>query len=433
MKRILKKTFFVLSLLIIFTVIYSLIYNQPLRFRPRIMAYAKSVYSLNPSSPSPDQIILCPAENTSRSIRLNWRTSRQVENGEVRYWKSDGSSEVPLTARAELNVLYSPELKSDRTVHRFSATLNGLEPATAYCYQVGDQAGGAWSEVKSFTTAPEKPTDFSFVYFGDTQASPDEFGRLLEEVDNRYADTALYLISGDLVEDGEWRYMWDAFAHSASPVFSRKLAAPALGNHDYKYQGGQGLKYLSGYFNTPDSGVPGLDKGRSYSFTYENACFIVLDSNYDLAGQSKWLESQLAENYQATFKIVMFHHPPYHPKKNRDSQEIQKFWVPLFDKYGVDLVLNGHDHSYLRTKKMKNHHPVSMDEDGVIYVVSTACEKFYDFTALPQAEIQFGGVLTYQRVSVERNGSSGSRLTFKAFDRQHQLKDEFILEKHGSE
>ena len=427
--RVLKKLAFVFSLLIVFTVIYSMVYNQPLRFQPKIMAYANSVYSLNPSGQIPDQIISGPAENSARSIRLSWRTSGQINGGEVRFWKSTASPEFFLTAKAKFIVMNSPELRSDRVIHRFAAVIDDLEPAGTYFYKVGDPSTGAWSEINSFVTAPEEPLGFSFVYFGDTQANPAEFGRLLKDVDDRHPDTALYLIAGDLVEDGEWRYMWDAFAHSVSPVFAKKLLAPALGNHDYRDLNGQGLKYFSSYFNTPDNGPTGLAKGRCYSFNYQNFLFIVLDSNNDLAQQSKWLETQLALNSQAKFKIVMFHHPPYHPKGGRDSLEIQHLWTPLFDKYGVDLVLNGHDHSYLRTKKMKNHLPVSRVEDGAIYVVSTSCDKFYDYVSLPEAEIQIDNTLTYQKISIDQNGKNGSRLTFKTFDRQHQLKDEFILEK----
>lgn len=428
LKKVLKKAVFSLVLLVLLTVAYSTVYNQPIRFRSKIVACAQSVYSLNPSSSSPDQLILCPSEDPSSGIRLSWRASKYVKNGEVQYWKKGNSREPVLSSKADLTILDSPELRTDRIVHHFSAALENLDPETIYEYTVGDPSTDEWSEIKSFTTAPERPGRFSFVYFGDTQASPVEFGQLLGEVDNRYRETAFYLIAGDLVEDGEWRYMWDSFAYSVSSVFSGKPVAPTLGNHDYRYQNGNGIEYFSNYFNTPDNGLSDQSKGRNYSFNYGNASFIVLDSNYDLAGQAKWLENQLVKNSQAKFKVVMFHHPPYHPTKNRDSEEIQKLWVPLLEKYGVDLVLSGHDHSYLRTKKLKNNLPVAEGEDGVVYVVSTSCGKFYDFESLPEAELQFGGILTYQRITIEQ-GNDNWKLVFKTFDRQHQLKDNFVLSK----
>ncbi|MDL2259520.1 metallophosphoesterase family protein [Deltaproteobacteria bacterium OttesenSCG-928-K17] len=420
-----KKSAAALTLAVLFTVVFSAIYNKPIRFQPKIMAYTRSVYTPYPSTSIPDQIILSPGEDSARSIRLSWRASKNT--GEVHFWEQGQRSDRFLTAQADLTVLESPELRADSVNYRFSAVLDNLKPATTYQYKVGDHETGQWSGIHNFTTAPEAPAKFSFIYFGDTQVSPVEFGRLLEEVDVRYPETSLYLIAGDLVEDGEWRYMWDSFALNTSGVFSRKALAPALGNHDYKQLNGNGLKYFSNYFNTPANGPSDFPKGLNYSFSCANVRFIILDSNYDIAAQTDWLERQLSEESEAAFKVVMFHSPPYHPKENRASQAIQKHWVPLFDEYRVDLVLNGHDHSYLRTQKMRNNRPIADGVGGAIYVTSTATEKYYKFIPLNEAEIQFGNTLTYQLISVSKDEQGAPYLTFKAFDREHNLKDEFTI------
>lgn len=86
-------------------------------------------------------------------------------------------------------------------------------------------------------------------------------------------------------------------------------------------------------------------------------------------------------------------------------------------------VYDGHDHSYLRTKKMKNNRPVSEGVDGTIYVTSTATEKYYKFRPLSEAEVQFGNTLTYQAISVSEDEHGAAYLTFKTFDREHNLKD----------
>jgi len=430
LKSCLKKSAKMLAFAITFTLIFSVVYNKPIRFQPKIMAYERSVYTPDPSSPIPDQLLLSPAEDSAGSIRLSWRTSKYIKTGEVRYWEQRQFNDRPLIAKAELTILKSPELRADSVNHRFSAVLNDLKPSTTYEYKVGDPETGRWSDIHKFSTAPEASDDFSFVYFGDTQASPVEFGRLLAEVDAGYPEAGLYLIAGDLVEDGEWRYMWDAFAFNTTDVFSRKPLAPALGNHDYNHPDGNGLRYFSSYFNTPANGPPNLPKCMSYSFNQGNVSFIVLDSNYSLAAQTDWLELQLSRSGEAYFKIVMFHASPYNSKKDRPNPDIQKQWVPLFDKYKVDLVLNGHDHSYLRTKKMNGNQPVADDAEGTVYVTSTATEKYYDYIPLNEAAVQLSRTLTYQLITVSHDETGAANLKFQAFDRAHNLKDEFTLVSH---
>jgi Predicted phosphohydrolases len=426
-KKFLKKITVAATLLIVFTLVYSYKYNHPVRFRPKVFTYAQTVYSLNPSNSYPDQLTLSPAEDSSRSVRLAWRTSPKIKNGEVVFWLGTEEEEQARRTQAQLTAMMSPELKADKTVHRFSAVLEGLEPNTSYFYKVGNPETGLWSEVRPFSTASENKDNFSFVYFGDTQASPEDFGRLLSEVDRRHRQTSLYLIAGDLVEDGEWRYIWDAFADNTEEVFSRKPMAPTPGNHDYRRIDENGVKYFGQYFNSPDNGPPGLPKGLSYSFYRQGVHFIVLDSNNNITEQTDWLEEQLQQ--EAVFKIVMFHHPPYHPKAGRSEPAIGKHWLPLFDRYQADLVLNGHDHSYLRTKKLYKGLPADENQSGTIYLASTSCEKFYDYLPLPEAEVQLARTLTYQHIAISYDEPGQARLTFRAFDAAHEIKDEFTLQK----
>jgi hypothetical protein len=313
--------------------------------------------------------------------------------------------------------------------HRFRARLDDLEPSSDYSYRAGDGSKGLFSEVSEFKTGPGPEGSFSFIYFGDTQTSPGEFGQLLSEADRLNPETAFYLLAGDLVEDGEWRQLWDSFAFSTSCIFSRKPAVPALGNHDSQGPDTWGARYFSNLFGIYDDRAQNPAPGRSRSFAWGTAFFIILDSNSDIEKQALWLKNELAENSQFKFKIVMFHHPPYHPAENRRSDDILAHWVPLFDRYRADLVLTGHDHSYLRTKKMKNHQPVPDGQDGVIYLTSTSCPKFYRYIPLPQAEIQIGNTLTYQTVRIESSGGGKYKLIFKTFDRQHRLIDSFAIRK----
>ncbi len=126
------------------------------------------------------------------------------------------------------------------------------------------------------------------------------------------------------------------------------VVLPVLGNHDVL------LGHADGQVEA--LGMP----GRWYSTVIGPALFIGLDSNLVQSGaQTDWLESTL-DGADTPWMIVAMHHPAYSVGFHGSTEEIQNRWVPLFEKYGVDLVLAGHDHDYQRT----------MPINGVTYVVS---------------------------------------------------------------
>lgn len=85
---------------------------------------------------------------------------------------------------------------------------------------------------------------------------------------------------------------------------------------------------------------------RTYTWTSGPAQFFMLDSNrVTEAGQTDWLATQLAAS-QNPVKIVVFHHPPFAAGLHESSLPVRERWVPLFEQFGVDLVLNGHNHGY---------------------------------------------------------------------------------------
>ena len=109
---------------------------------------------------------------------------------------------------------------------------------------------------------------------------------------------------------------------------------------------------------------------------YQDVRIIVLNSNDRLEEQTKYLESQLKHS-KAKWKIVTCHHSVFSPAKGRDFKFARENWKPLLDKYQVDLVLNGHDHTYAR-----GHVPIRATVDdspelGTIYVTSVSGPKQY--------------------------------------------------------
>lgn len=122
----------------------------------------------------------------------------------------------------------------------------------------------------------------------------------------------------------------------------------SLGNHDVGRAGGR-----------PVMGLLGMP-ARWYATRVGNADLFVLDGNDPTnPKQLAWLRSALAGS-QARWQIAVFHQPAYSCSRHDSTPTIVRNWVPVFEAYGVDLVLNGHDHNYQRFAS----------RNGVTYVVA---------------------------------------------------------------
>ncbi len=378
-----------------------------------------------PSETAPDNIVLLGAGVEER-MRVNWRTSVEVGDGAVQYRRADESSAASKESPAILTPLKSEDLASDRTVHCFSAVMDDLEPGRSYEYRVGSPELDAWSGWREFRNGVQYGADFSFAYLGDTQGNSRAFGGVLEDIEKRHPKTAFYLIGGDLVNHGASRNNWDRFLHYTSPVFSLKPLLPALGNHDRI----DGSTIFSRYFTVPGNGPDRSKDYVAYYFTAGNVFFVVLDSNESKANQTHWLERvlQMANREGFAFKIAMFHHPVYSPQGDRDYKSIEKHWEPLFDQYRVDLVLNGHAHSYLRTMKMHAGLPADAGTPGTVYVVANSSDKHYAATPFPYAAAQFPDVPTYQIINIDNHRPAAPVLRYAAYNRKGEEVDAFTLE-----
>jgi len=225
------------------------------------------------------------------------------------------------------------------------------------------------------------------------------------------------------VNRGNERWDWDHFFKNAEGVYENKQLVPAIGNHED--QGDEGPWMYLELFDLPDNGPVGVTPERAYSFEYSNALFVVLDSNVHPADQVEWLDAQLA-NSDKTWKFAIYHHPAYSSGENRNNKEVRELWGALFDKYHVDLALQGHDHAYLRTFPMYNEQAVPTAAQGTIYIVSVSGTKHYDQGDFDYTEFGMTNVATYQVLDLRIDGN---KLTYKAFDIEGKLRDEFVVEK----
>lgn len=373
----------------------------------------------------PDQIVLTWSDDPKTTQCVQWRTSTAVSKGLVRYRpKSRPGSELArdwVTILATTEVLENLNTVNDPVNNRHTATLVALQPGTTYEYQVG--TGGIWMAPSEFTTAPDGDTPFKFVYMGDAQNGLDTWGNLVRGAYASEPDAAFYVMAGDLVNRGVERDDWDSFFANSATVYDRRQLVPAIGNHEDQGDNGPWL-YLR-LFDLPDNGPDTIETERAYAFNYSNALFVVLDSNVDPALQTEWLEEQLSST-TATWKFVVYHHPAYSSGPSRNNPEVRKLWGDLFDKYHVDLALQGHDHAYLRTWPMKNQQRVGSAKEGTIYIVSVSGTKYYEQGDYDYTEFGMTNVSTYQVLDLRIDGN---KLHYRAIDINGDVRDEFVIEK----
>ncbi|MBD3268036.1 phosphohydrolase [bacterium] len=379
-----------------------------------------------PSSQKPDQIVLTWSEDPQTTQTIQWRTSPEVKQGVVAYQKQADYNRFnpkrPMKVKAETEILETADILNDPVCHRHHVTLRNLEPDTPYVYSVGDGSEDGWSELAEFTTAPDRVVPFSFIYMGDAQNGLDRWGSLAQNAFRERPDAAFYVMAGDLVNRGNERWDWDDFFYNAKGIFNNRQLAPAIGNHEN--QDGHPHLYLD-LFHLAENGPDKIENERAYAFEYSNAKFIILDSNLSPQSQQVWLEEQLA-NTNATWKFVVYHHPAYSSKPNRDNQAIREFWTPLFDKYHVDMALQGHDHAYLRTYPMHEGKKVKDPEDGTIYIVSVSGVKMYDQAERDYTAFGMTNVSTYQVLDIQ---IVGDRLVYRSYDIDGNLRDTIVIEK----
>ena len=210
-----------------------------------------------------------------------------------------------------------------------------------------------------------------------------KFGsRLFRKAYSISPNSNFWLFSGDLLDRAEYDYQWNEFFQASGFITSVMPCVLATGNHEYADTVINGVEVETlvelwrNHLTQPTSEIVGLDE-TVFSFLYQGVRFIVLNGNEKLDEQSVWLEKVLAEN-KSIWTIVTVHQPIYSMGKKRDQRKTKNAFMHLFDKYNVDLVLQGHDHVYARTYKLKNDKIVSDNESGTVYITSNSGSDDYN-------------------------------------------------------
>ncbi|GEP39982.1 hypothetical protein NPS01_36450 [Nocardioides psychrotolerans] len=346
-------------------------------------AAASSLLWIPPATAAapPQGVHLTYGADPRRQMAVSWSTPASVRRPrlEVGVDRSLGRV-VDVDSRSSKDV---------RSVYHH-ARIGGLRPGTTYRYRIEHGgATGATAASGTFRTAPEKPEAFRFAAFGDmgVNAAAAAHVALIRQQEPDFS-----FVVGDLCyadssggtgvggPDTQDFAEWDRWLRQIQPSARSTPWMTTVGNHEMETGNGE-LGY-AGYldrFSLPRNGVDGAPV--TYSFVYGNVGFIALDGNdasYEIdrnadylgVDQDRWLVGQLATmraRADLDFVVVGFHNCMFctnlvHGSDggNRDR------WEPIFDRFSVDLVVNGHNHCYERTHPVRDGAPVVEAPRGAV-------------------------------------------------------------------
>jgi calcineurin-like phosphoesterase family protein/purple acid phosphatase-like protein len=239
------------------------------------------------------------------------------------------------------------------TIHQ--VTIEGLEAATTYHYRACSD--DRCSADLTFTSAPDKGQPFRFVVYGDTRSDPDQHAQVAESI---IASKPVLVVNvGDVVADGQIKDEYKSMHFDPTRRLGQYLPVyVAVGNHEWKEWR---VPTFRDYMMFPhDTDQPEFE--TSYSFTYGDAFFLVLDTNepffFPIDDNEPelwlWLKEQVAseEAQSARWRFIFHHHPPDSACYGEDwnpvvpESAIAEFVVPLARENGFHAMFVGHEHNW---------------------------------------------------------------------------------------
>jgi 3',5'-cyclic AMP phosphodiesterase CpdA len=355
-----------------------------------------------PSPLSPDPVTAPPVAglhlqfgaDASSEMVVSWHALQPVQNPRVLLGGLDGKLEQTVDARENSYT----DAKSGQVVYAYHAKLDQLRADFTYLY--GAMHDGADAEFATFRTSPRGRAPFTFTSFGD-QGTPTLGRKYLPPTgvlmpnppyvnDNlgspAAADTTLgverlqplfHLFNGDLcyanLAEDRVRTWWDFWQNNSRSARKRPWM-PSAGNHENELGNGPiGYRAYQTYFCLPEStGQTDVTRGLWYAFTAGSVRIISIANDdicyqdggnsyvrgYSSGAQKAWLEKELAAargNHDVDWIVVCMHQVAISTADMANGADlgIREEWVPLFDKYGVDLVVCGHEHHYERSHPIR--------------------------------------------------------------------------------
>ncbi len=344
-------------------------------------------------APPPEQLHVQFGADAATQVSVSWAAAAAVARPRLRYGPAERPGGWP-GCQIEAQERAYTDAMTGETVWTYHASLDHLEPDSQYAYEAlhdgAEPAGG------SFRTAPRgRSRPFRFTSFGD-QSIPAPVGRgigpsspnagyVVDAVES--LDPLFHLINGDLCyanASDEPVATWTSYFASISRSARHRPWMPVPGNHENEVgNGSDGYLAFQTRFELPANGMPRY-RGNWYAFTAGPVRVLALNNDdvclqdggfsgvrrdsmpdyakrdfdpyihgYSGGAQRRWLERELAaaRDSEDIDWIVVFMHQVAMSSAHFNGADlgVRQQWLPLFDAYGVDLVLAGHEHHFERT------------------------------------------------------------------------------------
>lgn len=342
-------------------------------------------------------------------------------------WTDDKKYDGVLECDGEKSSAEVTEVKPG-SYYRYAAKVKNIMPDHEYIYRIGSEE--TMSEKNSFSLNDLESDEMTFMYIGDIQyqlrdRDYESWGNMLKDAYKSNPDTDLVLSGGDMVDKGADVKDWEAFFSNGESVFSRIPLMSTIGNHENPGSPGKYLQLMA----LPENGA--LEE-QVYSFDYGLCHFVSLNSCLFMAENeakegyrenidavSEWLKEDLDKS-SAEWKIVYMHHPMYPVVEDDDLySRMRTEWEDILVENGVDLVLYGHQHAYMRTEPI----------NGITYIMGYSGEKRSYYIEEGQELPEYEKCFYTQDANYLIADISGKKLNITVYNTEGKQVDSCSIEK----
>ena len=279
----------------------------------------------------PGQFRLMLRNDPSSTMVVGWNYFQgRKEHNKFYYDTIDHGDDVEDYAFSAIPQFYSDYKK----IQSAFIELRNLEPKTKYYFVVVNSQGV--SKRYWFETLSDSPDDaLSLIAGGDSRNNREP--RLKANLLVSKLRPHAVLFGGDMTSRGSAEQWWQWLDDWQATISEDGRMTPVLmtrGNHE------KNNNILEKLFWTNQEVYYGVTFGKSLLRVY------VLNTESSIGGnQSIWLRENLERNDDVIFKIAQYHRPMRpHTKNKKEGTNQYKYWAPLFQEFGVDLVVESDSH-----------------------------------------------------------------------------------------